>query len=413
MDNNIGAEGAAELAVGLSLNRMLTRLGVGGNNLGSQGVVALAQSIAAQKALTAIDFSANGTGSDGVTLMTDALATQFTITALDIRSNAIGDVGVQLLSEALKSNTVLEFLDVSDNSTTGGASGHLQSLLADNYALQDIIIAGEDSQRDDLLSRNRYISSVCKPLQINDETFTSLVVHEIQLKHSKYRLRDHDWECIDVAMSHNHVLTSINLSDSALCGQTANSLGRYAQTHTALTDVNLSNNTGIGDDISFLASAIAAPESNLSTVRVAGVGMGLQGASTLFAALAVNKTASFLSISDNSLGAEGAAVLAASLQSNATLSELDMSDIRAGGAGIKHVLSAMLKQGRRSLKHDGVDKQTLLKLELGPRVDVQGQVIFAPRLAFRLHLPLFSSRGWGISSPESWFMRWLARPSWR
>jgi len=96
--NNIGAEGAKELAKALATNTTLTKLIFYNDNIGAEGATALAKALTANTTLTTLIFYNNNIGDEGAKELAKALATNTTLTTLSLNINNIGAEGAKELA---------------------------------------------------------------------------------------------------------------------------------------------------------------------------------------------------------------------------------------------------------------------------------------------------------------------------
>lgn len=99
--NDIGDDGAAELAAGLKLNSRLKLLDLGGNHIGDAGAAAIGVALKNTKPRDG----------DGATAARGAMVLE----TLDLSGNQIGDAGAEALAAGLAANRGLRSLDLTNN----------------------------------------------------------------------------------------------------------------------------------------------------------------------------------------------------------------------------------------------------------------------------------------------------------
>ena len=119
--NNIGAEGAVALAVGLKSCNNLQRLDLSTNNIGDEGAVALADGLKSCNSLQRLDLSINNIGGEGAVALADGLKSCNNLRGLYLSTNNIGAEGAVALADGLKSCNNLLDLDLYTNNI--GAEG--------------------------------------------------------------------------------------------------------------------------------------------------------------------------------------------------------------------------------------------------------------------------------------------------
>jgi hypothetical protein len=112
-DNEIGAEGATAIAMGLA-NEMsrLKKLNISQNIIQNEGGIAIARSLSNSKTLTELKIGANGLGAEFAKSLSATLANNTPLLNLNIVSNNIGLEGGQSLSAGLDQNSTLQTLDL-------------------------------------------------------------------------------------------------------------------------------------------------------------------------------------------------------------------------------------------------------------------------------------------------------------
>ena len=141
LDNNeIGVEGAKELAEALETNTSLTTVILSNNGIGDRGAIALATALRANHTLKSLDLSNNGIGDRGANMLADALGTNDTlkIKSLNLGNNDIGDRGAIALAGALGTNKTLTTLNLTANDIGEEGAIALATALGTNKTLTSL-----------------------------------------------------------------------------------------------------------------------------------------------------------------------------------------------------------------------------------------------------------------------------------
>ncbi len=120
-EQEIGAEGAKDLAEALKVNKTLTNLDLYNNQIGAEVAKAFAGTLEVNKTLTNLNLGSNQIGAEGAKAFAEALKNNKTLTSLYLSLNQIGAEGAKDLAEALKVNEALTDLNLSLNQI--GAEG--------------------------------------------------------------------------------------------------------------------------------------------------------------------------------------------------------------------------------------------------------------------------------------------------
>jgi len=145
--NNIGDEGAREVATALNKNTKLIRLHINYNNIGDKGAQAIATALEQNTTLTILDISRNNIGVDGAQAIATALKINKTLTTLNISENRIDNAGAEALAEALKVNKTLTTLDISFNQIDDvGETAITEALQRNRHLFVDQYIKIPESQ---------------------------------------------------------------------------------------------------------------------------------------------------------------------------------------------------------------------------------------------------------------------------
>ena len=141
----IGADGAASLALGLAASTNLTEVDVRGNYLSDEGAVALATALggSASRALrlAALAVDTNGIRSEGAVALARCCASRPTLTRLSLADNLLKDEGACALAAALNTpapshgRVGLRVLDVQKNGIGDRGARALEACGVENCVL--------------------------------------------------------------------------------------------------------------------------------------------------------------------------------------------------------------------------------------------------------------------------------------
>ena len=176
--NSLGAEGAAALAPALAANGSLTELSINGNVVGDEGVRAICEAIQSNKEtkLASLNFGYNGIGPVGANALAAMVAVTGSLTKLSLAKNKLKEEGTKAICEALEQNKTLKELDISGGfrrasnigGNIGGPAGvkHVAKMLGVNGGLTALDLSSNNL--DDVDDEN--VSAVCEAIQSNKET---------------------------------------------------------------------------------------------------------------------------------------------------------------------------------------------------------------------------------------------------
>jgi Ran GTPase-activating protein (RanGAP) involved in mRNA processing and transport len=92
--NNVGDEGARDIADALKHNTTLEWLYLSDNNIGDEGACAFADALKHNTTLIELDISVNNIGDEGVCAFADALKHNTRLHWLELSNNNIGDASI-------------------------------------------------------------------------------------------------------------------------------------------------------------------------------------------------------------------------------------------------------------------------------------------------------------------------------
>ncbi|RKP06373.1 hypothetical protein THASP1DRAFT_25294 [Thamnocephalis sphaerospora] len=178
--NDLGVEGARELARFLRNNRTLTHLYIPRNNVGDEGAAALADALCVNRTLRYLQLEFNDISSVGAQALSAMLRENNVLQGLQLDLNLLGDDGCAALADALAVNTSLEHLSLRNNRITDIGAGFLAKALARNCSLQHLA-----------LRQNRLLG-----IQGHSTLADALSAHSITLKSIQLDYGFPEWEPI-------------------------------------------------------------------------------------------------------------------------------------------------------------------------------------------------------------------------
>jgi len=114
--NQIGDNGIASLADGLTQNVALRVLHVGGTGIGDAGAIALSESLQVNIGLQELTLSRNRITDIGANALANALQQNTALRRIDLTLNSIGTKGIAALVNALRTNKQVVELSIGYNS---------------------------------------------------------------------------------------------------------------------------------------------------------------------------------------------------------------------------------------------------------------------------------------------------------
>lgn len=132
-DNKIDDHGVAALAANIAAKPQLTSLNLNGNKITAQGVKSLVEHLGnAQHPLPELQLARNQLGDDGATEVAKLIQANPSITTVKLSGNNIGNRGASVLAKAIAASGNVNHVDLSNNNIGADAIADLQKLLALN-----------------------------------------------------------------------------------------------------------------------------------------------------------------------------------------------------------------------------------------------------------------------------------------
>ena len=174
MDSNqIGVEGASEIAKVLNDKTSLTILWLSSNQIGDEGASEIAKALKHNTSLIILRLDSNQIGDEGASKIAKALKHNTSLSQLYLVFNEIRDEGASEIAKALKHNTLLTILSLIYNQIRVEGASEIAKALKHNTSLKiyqsnhhKYKALSYNGIRDERVSENRQID---KPSTENDE----------------------------------------------------------------------------------------------------------------------------------------------------------------------------------------------------------------------------------------------------
>jgi hypothetical protein len=282
--NKIAGDGAAQLAAAVLGNLKIemfneipikemradsfTELDLKEKHFGVEGSMVVAGLMPAMGGLTSLDLSNNafcgvtyGGGTytaEGIIAIADALRVNGVLTKLSLARNNLKEEGTKAICEALEQNTTLKELDISGDSRGSNIDGsagvnHVAKMLGVNSALTALNLSFNDLE-------DEGVSAVCEAIKSNKDTKLTL------LNFKTNGIGPEGSKSVADMVAVTGGLTSLDLSNNALCGVTnygdtyiaegITAIADALRVNGALTRVDVRNNNIAGDGAAHLAAAV-------------------------------------------------------------------------------------------------------------------------------------------------------------
>ena len=247
---------------------------------------------------------------------------------LQLRHNPIGSGGAVEVIKSLCGSGVKE-LQLSNTWIGGPDSEALSELLQSTHSLEWLYIGRNNLSSESVasiitgLSHNHSLTT----LDISDSHFSMA-----NTLHLSSLLREHS-KC---------TLTSLELQDCHISSEGAVELATALCKNTTLGELDLSGNP-IGEHVEGVAEVATMLAENKSLTRLELIDCHIsgQGAGELAAALCKNSTLQNLNLDRNPIGVEGASSMSDMLQHNTSLIWLHMRDDSVGEEGVRQLMTSV------------------------------------------------------------------------
>lgn len=168
-NNNIRADGAVYLAMGLRNNNSLKSLRLGGNRIEDKGTEAIAGSIRLNRCISALYLERNNIGSKGVASFAGCLQDNNVLTVLDLSENDIGGEGVMILADALCQNKSLSTLGLRGNDIGKNGATAIEKMLQKNNVIGRISLDHCSLSNESILSLNSSLKRNENATKVKDD----------------------------------------------------------------------------------------------------------------------------------------------------------------------------------------------------------------------------------------------------
>jgi hypothetical protein len=348
----------------------VSELDLQARSIGVEGGMLLAYLVPVMGGLTSLDLSSNrlcgldrynGRGTytaEGITAIADALRVRGGLTALDLSYNRLEDEGVSAVCKAIQSNkeTKLASLNFDNNWFGPVGANAVAAMVAVTGGLTALDLSCNDL-------KDEGVSAVCEAIQSNKET----------------------------------KLASLNFGDNDIHPVGANAVAAMVAVTGGLTALDLSGNDLKDEGVSAVCEAIQNnKETKLASLNMSFNSIGLVGAKSLAAMLAVTGGLTVIDLSGNQLcgiwtdwrgqhgtyTAEGITAIADALRVNGALTRVDVRRNNIAGDGAAQLSDAVLGNLKIEMFNGIPIKEmranSIMELDLkGKDVGVEGGMIVA------------------------------------
>jgi Ran GTPase-activating protein (RanGAP) involved in mRNA processing and transport len=254
---------------------------------------------------------------------------------LDLTGDALGSTGFAEIASVLYRNTSIQGLDISKNGLHDLASASaLRELLRRNKTITRLC-----------MDKNAFGSNVAAVRCIADGFRSNTTLQELNL--SACKLDDHGLSILAESLGQQkRGLVDLSLSTNQItCSGLRALVNNATAALSAVTHLNLSNNSLLDEGASFLAETLRLQTlPSLTHLRLIECRISDDGLVALMSALEESETLEFLDLEDNAFSVQGYVALASSLPNIKGLRQIDFS----WTASDSSVMSAMLEGFREN-----------------------------------------------------------------
>lgn len=140
--NQIGPEGAEQLASAITVNKTLRVLRLHNNLLGDGGIQRLASALQSNETLSEVTLLGNQIGDIGAKSIAVTLVHNNSLDSIFLNSNNIGDKGARHIALALSVNQCLRKLLLDENAISDVGGEYLAESLKYNRGITDMALSG-------------------------------------------------------------------------------------------------------------------------------------------------------------------------------------------------------------------------------------------------------------------------------
>ncbi|KAM7437686.1 Leucine rich repeat-containing protein 34 [Porites harrisoni] len=282
-------EDASILYKTLKSNTFIIGLDLGYNTIGDEGAEIIAQLLQETVCLQWLVLSYNDIGPAGGEAIAKGLQVNETLGKLRINGNKIKNKGGMALAGALQVNTMLEELDLGETDLEIESVIAMATVLNYNNTLKSINL-----NRPLLRTRQEEPTvHLARMLKVN------VRLREIHLAH--YDMRDFGAERLKENLFDNLNLTHLDLRSNNITRDGAKQLALLLKANTPLEVLNLAYNRIEDDGAVALAEAVAAYNTNLTTLVICSNNIASEGLCAVARAMRSNGSLHALYIWGNKL----------------------------------------------------------------------------------------------------------------
>jgi Ran GTPase-activating protein (RanGAP) involved in mRNA processing and transport len=232
--SNVGDQGVAEIARGLTNNATLQFLHLESNQIGDQGATSLAQALELNNKLQSVYLDSNNIGSKGAGELLKALSHNSALRLLNLGNNKVGATDVQELYnaiEAFKSNSGLHSLQLTNNRIGPDSARALAKIIKGSTSLVSLEIGNALFLPSDNHIGDLGASALAEGLRSNS-TLTELFL-------SCNQVGDQGVTALGTALKFNSTLKKLNLSFNPISSTGAVALADSLQDNKGLIELAL------------------------------------------------------------------------------------------------------------------------------------------------------------------------------
>ncbi|MDF3048355.1 MAG: leucine-rich repeat-containing protein 34 [Candidatus Midichloriaceae bacterium] len=313
----INQEGVKEILSHLAKRKdqSLTSLSLSSNKLNNEAMEELKTVLDNSTTLKDLTLQSNDMDVEAVKLLATALQENKTIKELSLLQNKLQcDAGAGLINKALCKNTTWEVLELRDNLTTGDKRDHL-------ITTWEFLKPNDDSiTNNDLKTPNK--SPSLRTLKFNFQSWDEL-----------------NARAVAQALSSNKYITELCLVRNHF-GENVQWLAEILNNNSSLKKLVLERGEIESHMLRDIGLAVNLSTS-ITTLEIAGLELGDEGAEMLVQALIENKSLINLKLNSNKIYCKGAEAIAKLLKQNTTLEVLDINHNSMGDNGIKAIAESL------------------------------------------------------------------------
>ncbi len=318
--NNIGSDGANNIATVLTANQTLWSLELGSapnasrkNHIESKAAAALAQSLMKNKALSHLGLRGNPIGKGAsTTIAADSLgallAKSKTLTSLSVEETSLGGRGCNVILQALNQNKHFRHLNLGGNNAGPDTGAFVAEILGTNSSICSLRL------------QNNSIGEGVLDFHTALASNRSLVILDLEAN----GIGDQGCEAVASVLARNRTLTNLNLASNNISETGARTLAFAIQSNPVLSSLNLNGNP-IKNSAAVAFAEALVNNNALLTLDLCSCKIGDQGAIALVSAIGNNEGIVMrrLMLRDNFISGQAGEVIVDALYRNQTLTVAD------------------------------------------------------------------------------------------